>query len=113
MKKQTKKSVVKKQPKPVQRKPVKTLEVSSPAVTKEFALVLQSEQPTAGKATRQGHLPFQPGELITRHFKGADIEVKVLKDGFLYAGKEYKSLTAVAVAITGYSVSGPAFFKVK
>ena len=53
MKKQTKKSVVKKQPKPVQRKPVKTLEVSSPAVTKEFALVLQSEQPTAGKATRR------------------------------------------------------------
>ena len=82
MKKQTKKSVVKK-------------------------------QPTAGKATRQGHLPFQPGELLTRHFKGADIEVKVLKDGFLYAGKEYKSLTAVAVSITGYSVSGPAFFKVK
>ena len=108
MKKQTKKSVVKKQP-----KPVKTLEVSSPVVTKEFALVLQSEQPTAGKATRQGHLPFQPGELLTRHFKGADIDVKVLEDGFLYAGKEYKSLTAVAVAITGYSVSGPAFFKVK
>ena len=55
MKKQTKKSVVKKQPKPVQRNPVKTLEVSSPAVTKGSALVLQSEQPTAGKATRQGH----------------------------------------------------------
>lgn len=113
MKKQTKKSVVKKQPKPVQRKPVKTLEVSSPAVTKESALVLQSEQPTVGKATRQGHLPFKHGEPLTRHFQGADIEVKVLEDGFLYAGKEYKSLTAVAVAITGYSVSGPAFFKVK
>ena len=82
MKKQTKKSVVKK-------------------------------QPTAGKATRQGHLPFQPGAQLTRHFKGADIEVKVLEDGFLYAGKEYKSLTAVAVAITGYPVSGPSFFKVK
>lgn len=113
MKKQTKKSVVKKQPKPVQRKPVKTLEVSSPAVTKGSALVLQSEQPTAGKATRQGYLLFQPGELLTRHFKGADIEVKVLEDGFLYAGKEYKSLTAVAVCITGYPVSAPAFFKVK
>lgn len=113
MKKQTKKSLVKEQPIPVQGKPVKILAVSSPAVTKESALVLQSKQPTAGKATRQGHLPFQPGELLTRHFKGADIEVKVLEDGFLYAGKEYKSLTAVAVAITGYSVSGPAFFKVK
>ena len=113
MKKQTKKSLVKEQPIPVQGKPVKILAVSSPAVTKESALVLQSKQPTADKVTTKEHLPFQPGEKFTRPFKGTDIEVKVLENGFLYAGKEYKSLTAVAVAITGYSVSGPAFFKVK
>ncbi|MCE9636454.1 MAG: DUF2924 domain-containing protein [Planctomycetes bacterium] len=52
------------------------------------------------------------GTVLTRSFKGAEIKVTVLDDGFRFDGKEYRSLTAVALAITGYpAVSGPAFFR--
>lgn len=112
MKKQTKKYLVKKQSEPIQSKPVKTLEVSNPAVTKGSAPVLPSAVPTTSKTSNKSQ-SFQAGEVLTRHFKGNDIEVKVIEAGFVYEGKEYKSLTAVAVAITGYPVSGLAFFRVK
>lgn len=51
-----------------------------------------------------------PGSTLTRTFKGRELRVKVLGDGFEYEGKPYRSLTAVALAITGYLVcSGPHF----
>ena len=55
--------------------------------------------------------PPKPGTTITRAFKGAKITVKVTADGFLYRGKTYRSLTQLALEITGYkAVSGPRFF---
>lgn len=112
MKKQTKKYLVKKQSEPIQSKPVKTLEVSNSAVTKGSAPVLPSTVPTTSKTSNKSQ-SFQAGDVLTRHFKGSDIKVKVIEEGFVYEGKEYKSLSAVAIAITGYPVSGPAFFRVK
>lgn len=51
------------------------------------------------------------GSTIERTFRGARHTVQVTADGYLYKGKAYRSLTAVALAITGYkAISGPRFF---
>jgi len=44
-----------------------------------------------------------PGTQITRRYKDRIIAVTVLPDGFEYEGDRYKSLSAVAKAITGYA----------
>ena len=51
------------------------------------------------------------GAVLERVFKGATHTVQATADGYLYKGKPYASLTAVALAITGYkAISGPRFF---
>jgi hypothetical protein len=39
------------------------------------------------------------------------VQVQVLPNGFEYAGEVYKSLSAVAKAVTGQHVNGYAFFR--
>ena len=60
--------------------------------------------------THDPRLPM-PGAIITRQYKGATLEVKVLADGFQYEGRTYKSLSAVAKAITGTHANGFHFFR--
>ena len=51
------------------------------------------------------------GSTIEKVFKGTAHKVQVTDDGYLYNRKPYASLTAVALAITGYkAISGPRFF---
>jgi hypothetical protein len=51
------------------------------------------------------------GEKLTRTFRGKEHVVEVTADGFRHNGHDYTSLTAAALAITGYkAISGPAFF---
>jgi hypothetical protein len=52
-----------------------------------------------------------PGGVLTRFFKGQRLEVTVLARGFAYAGTVYRSLSAVAKAITGAHCSGFLFFR--
>lgn len=52
-----------------------------------------------------------PGNLIERQYKGQTLHVLVLTEGFEYDGERYKSLTAVARAITGTHCNGFHFFK--
>jgi len=40
-------------------------------------------------------------------------EVEVLDDGYLWRGQRYRSLSAIALAITGTKWSGPRFFGIK
>ncbi|MFO0906737.1 MAG: DUF2924 domain-containing protein, partial [Pirellulales bacterium] len=42
-----------------------------------------------------------PGTVLKREYKGRTIRVTVLADGFEFEGERYKSLTAVAKAVTG------------
>ncbi|QOJ01910.1 MAG: DUF2924 domain-containing protein [Phycisphaeraceae bacterium] len=51
-----------------------------------------------------------PGTVLRRSFKGAEHEVTVLPNGFEYEGKAYRSLSAVATAITGSHWNGFLFF---
>jgi hypothetical protein len=57
-----------------------------------------------------GRLP-PPGGVITRKYKGAVVQVKVLSHGFEYAGEVYASLSAVAKAVTGSHCNGFLFFR--
>jgi hypothetical protein len=54
-----------------------------------------------------------PGTLITRKYKGANLEVMVLPEGFAFAGAIYPSLSAVAKAITGSHCNGYLFFRLQ
>ena len=51
-----------------------------------------------------------PGTVITRDYKGQTLRVRVLQNGFEYEGEVYRSISAVAKAITGSHLSGIAFF---
>ncbi|MCK4412646.1 MAG: DUF2924 domain-containing protein [Candidatus Eisenbacteria sp.] len=52
-----------------------------------------------------------PGAVITRLYKGQDIEVRVLPNGFEHEGEIYRSLSAVARKITGTHWNGYHFFR--
>ena len=51
------------------------------------------------------------GTVLTRPYKGAVLQVKILAEGFEYQGQVYPSLSAVAKAITGSHCNGFLFFK--
>lgn len=56
---------------------------------------------------------FPPGMTLQREYKGKTISVKVLDVGFSYNGERFKSLTAVAQAITGKHWNGFHFFNLR
>jgi hypothetical protein len=72
----------------------------------QLAAVADSSRPLVALDPR---LPM-PGTLITRKYKGQTFQVKVLHDGFEFEGEKYKSLSAVAKAITGTHWNGFHFF---
>jgi hypothetical protein len=51
-----------------------------------------------------------PGTVLSRLYKGDTLHVQVLTDGFAFRGQTYRSLSAVAKAITGSHCSGLRFF---
>ena len=51
-----------------------------------------------------------PGTRFIREWRGHRHEVTTIADGFEYLGRPYRSLTAVAKAITGQHTSGQLFF---
>jgi hypothetical protein len=52
-----------------------------------------------------------PGTILTRLYKGQQLQLQVLTDGFAYAGHVYPSLSAVATVITGTHTNGYHFFR--
>jgi len=72
----------------------------------------------ASTALRPAHvasgnrLPI-PGTVLTRQYKRKLIQVTVLPDGFDYDGTAYRSLSAVAKAVTGTNWNGYLFFGLK
>jgi hypothetical protein len=80
----------------------------------------RSPRVAPGAAGRTKTVPIQtdtrlpmPETLITREYKGQMLQVKVRDDGFEYEGQVYKSLTAVAHAVTGAHWNGYHFFGLK
>jgi hypothetical protein len=74
---------------------------------------------TAPERTTIGVLQFKgdnrlppPGTVIVRRYKGEELQVKVLAEGFEFEGDVYRSLSAVAKAITGSHCNGFLFFRI-
>ena len=70
------------------------------------------------EATATRTLAFQadnrlppPGTVLTRKYRGEDLQVQVLASGFEFEGQVYPSLSAVAKAITGTHINGFLFFR--
>ena len=53
------------------------------------------------------------GTRLVREWNGVLHEVEVQDDGYLWRGQWYRSLSAIALAITGTKWSGPRFFGIK
>lgn len=71
---------------------------------------------TAGQravARQRQHADIRPGTILGREWKGRMQRVTVLAHGFAWNGKTYRSLSKVAVAITGTNWNGPKFFGVR
>lgn len=67
-----------------------------------------ADKRTKPRKRQSPHL--QPGTRLLRDWHGTRYEVIVQDDGFLYEGRKYRSLSAVARAITGSYWSGNRFF---
>jgi hypothetical protein len=61
------------------------------------------------KSSIKSNLPIIGTRLI-REWNDKRYEVTVVKEGFEFAGRKYRSLTAITKAITGTHWNGPAFF---
>ncbi len=79
---------------PRERKPAPAAEEQTVAVTKPVAATTN----------------LLPGTVLKREYKGQTIRATVLADGFEYEGERYKSLSAVAKAVTGQHWNGRLFF---
>ena len=63
----------------------------------------------AKRRVRVDNLPV-PGTKLVREWQGVEHTVTVLKDGYEWEGRRYKSLSGAAKAISGTKWSGPLFF---
>jgi hypothetical protein len=71
----------------------------------------QATSLSSGMATKPARLRMlQPSARLIREWNGSTHTVDVVEDGFLWNGERYRSLSAVARAITGARWSGPRFF---
>ena len=61
--------------------------------------------------SRDRRLPI-PGTIVSKEYKGINIQVKILDKGFEYNGKVYKSLSAIAKEVTGSHWNGYLFFNI-
>lgn len=65
---------------------------------------------TRNSVTATPNRQLTPGTRLMREWNGATELVDVVEEGFVWRGKSYRTLSAVAVAITGTKWSGPKFF---
>ncbi len=78
-----------------------------PAVRAKLDAMADALDPKAPK--QRTNRPVVGTQLI-REWKGAEERVTVVANGFEWQGRRFKSLSAVARAITGTQWNGPAFF---
>jgi Protein of unknown function (DUF2924) len=87
---------------------------AEPPATEELAVTSTADDmlvpPQPWPRYADARLPA-PGAILTRLYKGRRLEVTVLDRGFAHDGTVYRSLSAVAKAITGAHCNGYLFFR--
>jgi Protein of unknown function (DUF2924) len=96
-------------PKPT-RPPAEQTGAEPPATEEPAATPTPDGVPLAPRQYADVRLPA-PGGIVTRLYKGRRLEVTVLARGFAHDGTVYRSLSAVAKAITGAHCNGYLFFR--
>ena len=74
------------------------------------ALRVKAHQKPSVPSRRRQHPQLQAGGRLIRDWNGKAHVVDVPPNGFEWRGKPYRSLSAIAKAITGAHWSGPRFF---
>lgn len=62
------------------------------------------------KSEVQTRPSLMPGTELVRGWNGRSIRVRVVDQGYLFEDKSYRSLSAIARAVTGTAWCGPRFF---
>jgi hypothetical protein len=70
---------------------------------------VDTRRPTAVESKR----PLKAGAVLIREWHGTKHQITALKDGFMFRGKRFQSLSKIAGEITGTRWSGPLFFGLK
>lgn len=68
---------------------------------------------TDAAPTLTSSIAMKPGTVLTREWAGVTHRVMVLEKGFAWAGQSYRSLSEIAIRISGTRWSGPRFFGLK
>ena len=79
-------------------------------VTQRRLMTLSNQLETAGRIAPLPGPRIKPGSRLVREWRGRTHTVCVTNDGFDFQGKTYRSLTKIALDITGAQWSGPRFF---
>lgn len=77
----------------------------NPLAARSLLAIGKGNAPSKALQTR-----LKPGSRLLREWNGRTHEIEVVPDGFVWKGQRYRSLTAIARAITGTNWSGPRFF---
>jgi hypothetical protein len=83
----------------------------SKATSRKLATLVQARR-SDGEIAPEGAQRIRAGARLVREWNGRTHTVTVEEEGFTYAGRSYRSLTAIAREITGARWSGPRFFGV-
>ncbi len=88
-----------------------------PKVRRQLMRLAEADPITTSTEEGRTKLPtppvsLRPGVRLIREWSGETHMVEVVDSGYLWRGKAYSSLTAIAKAITGARWSGPRFFGV-
>jgi len=95
--------------------------LTRPAKARLEEIIAELDLPLDGRprrvtgAVRGPRRPDLPavGTVLTRQWHGQEIRVEALEDGFEWDGVVYRSLSAVAKAVTGARWNGKLFFGLK
>lgn len=69
-----------------------------------------NDTPPVVAGAASGCRRLRTGSRLVRQWQGHSHVVEVVKDGFVYEGQQFTSLTSIARTITGAHWSGPRFF---
>jgi len=78
--------------------------------TRRKLATLVATRSSGAEIAKEGAERIRVGARLAREWNGRTHIVAVEEDGFIYVGRSYRSLTAIARKITGARWSGPRFF---
>jgi hypothetical protein len=75
-----------------------------------LAAATDAQVNSSGKSPRAARRRLSAGARLIREWQGRTFVVDVTDSGYVFEGREHRSLTAIALQITGVQWSGPRFF---